>query len=25
MFFVGVLMVVMLGGFFFFAWHEVRG
>jgi hypothetical protein len=25
MVFVGVLMVVMLGAFFFFAWHEVRG
>ena len=24
MVFVGVLMVVMLGAFFFFAWHEVR-
>jgi uncharacterized protein DUF3592 len=25
MVFVSVLMVVMLGAFFFFAWHEVRG
>jgi hypothetical protein len=25
MVFVGVLMVVMLGAFFFFAWHEVGG